>query len=352
VTIPNDPNFLASIGLTYGGAILHIDSIGGGINRTDSVFTLYLREDSSTGKPQTSWTPYLSVATIIGSDTIAAYRTTDGAGPVIWKVTKTIVNTEDRTKDRVTVVFSEKVFNKNDLSFNLADQPQFVFTVWKRNSLGGFDSVPGVLDTITHFAFILNDSTVQFDMLNGNDLTSNDYLSISTQKQVKDRAHLNYPEDNNRKVPVYIQPVPPDRIVTVPNPSGPTFVRQNASEFYFAHNPSARDWVKTDRKGTVLTFQIAPPADSTQTVRGYIKIYDVIGNLVNEASTDNVISSLNVDKSNSRSSYTYDIYWNGSNAKGSKVAAGIYGTYAYITYETPGKSKQTSRLIGTIGITQ
>ena len=35
-----------------------------------------------------------------------------------------------------------------------------------------------------------------------------------------------------------------------------------------------------------------------------------------------------------------------------KVAAGIYATIAYITYESPGKSKQTSRLRGTIGITQ
>jgi hypothetical protein len=87
-------------------------------------------------------------------------------------------------------------------------------------------------------------------------------------------------------------------------------------------------------------------------VKGYIKIYDVVGNLVNQASTDDVVRSLNVDKSNSKSSYTYDIYWNGSNAKGTKVAAGIYGTYAYITYETPGKPKLTSRLLGTIGITQ
>jgi fibro-slime domain-containing protein len=352
VTIPNDPNFLASIGLTFSGVIFNIDSIGGGVGRTDSVFTLYLREDSSTGKPQTSWTPYLSVAGIVGADTISAFRTTDGAGPVIWKVTKTIVNTEDRTKDRVTVVFSEKIFDKDGLSFKVSNLPELVFTVWKRNSQGGYDSVPGVLDSIMHFATVLNDSTVQFDMLNGKDLTSNEYLSISTARQVTDQAHKNYPDDNNRKVAVYIQPVPPDRIVPVPNPSGPTFVRQNASEFHFANNPDARNWVKADRAGTVLTFQIAPPADSTQKVKGYIKIYDVIGNLVNEAHTEDVISSLNVDKSNSKSSYTYDIYWNGSNAKGSKVAAGIYGTYAYITYETPGKPNQTSRLLGTIGITQ
>jgi hypothetical protein len=352
VTLPNDANFPATIGLTYGSVAFMVDSIGGGVGRTDSVFTLYLREDTTTGKPQTAWTPYLSMAGLIGADDISALRTKDGAGPVIWTVTKTIVKTDDRTQDRVTVVFSEKIFDKDGGSFKVINQPELVFTVWKRNAQGGFDLVPGMLDSIMHFAAVLNDSTLQFDMLNGNDLTSNNYLSISTARQVTDQAQKNYPCDDNRKVPVYIQPIPPDRIVPVPNPSGPTFVRQGASEFYFAHNPSARDWVRTDRAGTVLTFQIAPPTDPNEKVSGYIKIYDVIGNKVNEAGTDDVISSLNIDRNNRSSSYTYDIYWNGSNAHGTKVAAGIYGTVAFITYESPTKGSMTSKLRGTIGITQ
>ncbi|HUI91243.1 MAG TPA: fibro-slime domain-containing protein, partial [Chitinivibrionales bacterium] len=205
VTLPSDSNFVATIGLSYGSVVFKVDSIGGGVGRTDSVFTLYLREDSSTGKPQTAWTPSLSIAGIVGADTIEGFRTTDGAGPVIWKVTKTIGNTEDRTQDRVTVTFSEKIFDKDGASFKLSNIPGLVFTVWKRNSSGGYDSVPGVLDSILHFATLLNDSTLQFDMLNGKDLTSNEYLSISIDSQVTDQAHKNYPDDNNRKVPVYIQ---------------------------------------------------------------------------------------------------------------------------------------------------
>ncbi|HUI91244.1 MAG TPA: hypothetical protein VLX68_03255, partial [Chitinivibrionales bacterium] len=188
----------------------------------------------------------------------------------------------------------------------------------------------------------------------GKDLTSNEYLSISIDSQVTDQAHKNYPDDNNRKVPVYIQPVPPDKIVPVPNPSKPTFVHSGQGygpgQLVFKNEPNARDWVRREGAGTVLTFQITPPSDSTQTVHGSIKIFDVVGNLVNEASTDDVISSLNVDRSNLKSQYTYDIYWNGSNEKGTKVAAGIYGTIAYVTYETPGKPNQTSRLLGTVGI--
>jgi fibro-slime domain-containing protein len=351
VTLPTDPNFISSIGLSYGNTIFRVDSIGGGIGRTDSVFILYIKEDSSSAKPQTAWTPYLSISGIIGADTIYNFKTTDGAGPVIWKVTKTIIKTDDRTQDRVTIVFSEKIFDKDGGSFKLTNIPDLVFTVWKRNPDGSFDSIPTMLDSILHFAVILNDSTVIFDMLNGKDLTSNNYISISTARQVMDQAHKNFPEENNRKVPVYIQPVPPDKIIAVPNPSGPTFVRQRPAEFKFEHNPNARDWVRTDRAGTVLTFQISPPADSTEKVKGYIKIYDVIGNFVNEASTDDVIRSLNIDKSNMNSSYTYDIYWNGSNAKGTSVAAGIYRTVAFITYES-NKGKRTSKLLGTIGITK
>jgi hypothetical protein len=203
-TLPSDPNFPASIGLAYGSVAFKVDSIGGGLGRADTVFTLYLREDSSTGKPQTSWRPYLSITGVIGAGDIPAFRTIDGAGPVIWKVTKTISNINDRTQDRVTVVFSEKIFDKDGGPFKLVNLPGLVFTVWKRDSIGGFDPVPGVLDSILHFAVVLNDSTVQFDMLNGKDLTPNEYLSISSARQVIDQAHKNYPEGNNRKAPVIV----------------------------------------------------------------------------------------------------------------------------------------------------
>ena len=349
--------------IVVGNITFKVDSIGGLMQAgpsglTGTHFVLYLHEDSLTrpGVPQTSWRPVITINGLPGAEGVADFRTTDGAGPVIWTVTKTIGNTEDRTQDRVTVTFSEKIFDKDGVTFKLTNLPGLVFTVWKRNSSGGFDSVPGVLDSIMRFATLLNDSTLQFDMLNGKDLTSNEYLSISIDSQVTDQAHKNYPDDNNRKVPVYIQPVPPDKIVPVPNPSKPTFVHSGQGygpgQLVFKNEPNARDWVRREGAGTVLTFQINPPSDSTQTVHGSIKIFDVVGNLVNQANTDDVISSLNIDRSNLKSQYTYDIYWNGSNAKGTKVAAGIYGTIAYITYETPGKPNQTSRLLGTIGVTE
>jgi hypothetical protein len=123
-------------------------------------------------------------------------------------------------------------------------------------------------------------------------------------------------------------------------------VRERASEFHFAHNPSARDWVRTDRAGTVLTFQIAPPSDSTQTVKGYIKIYDVIGNLVNQANDPDLIHSL--PPGIGGSVYDVDLYWNGSNEIGMPVAPGVYRVVIYVEYKEA--KYNNSRMVTNVGI--
>jgi hypothetical protein len=207
ITIPADFQ-TSSFTITSGNVIFSVDSIGGVLlgGKTDSIFMLYLREDSTSGSPQTAWTPRISVD-LPNTGSVTAMRTIDGAGPVIWKVLKTINKSNDRTQDRVTVMFSEKIFDNDGGYFKLVNMPGMVFTVWKRNNLGGYDSVPGMLDSIQHFTTLLNDSTVQFDMLNGKDLATNEYLSFSSARQVTDQAHKNYPEDNNRKATVYVMGV-------------------------------------------------------------------------------------------------------------------------------------------------
>jgi len=127
-----------------------------------------------------------------------------------------------------------------------------------------------------HFATVLNDSTVQFDMLNGKDLTSNEYLSISTARQVTDQAHKNYPDDNNRKVAVYIQPVPPDRIVPVPilRPYVCTPERLRIP-FCEQSRRSELGEGRQGRHGAYVSDSAAGRFDPES--EGYIKIYDVIG---------------------------------------------------------------------------
>jgi hypothetical protein len=230
ITIPADfqtSNFV----IASGNVNFSVDSFGGVLpgGKTDSIFILYLREDSMGGL-QTAWTPRISVD-LPNAGTVAALRTIDGAGPVIGKVTKTISIINDRTQDRVTVEFSEKIFDKDGGYFKLVNMPGMVFTVWKRNSLGGYDSVPGMLDSIQHFTTLLNDSTVQFDMLNGKDLATNEYLSISTARQVTDQAHKNYPEDNNRKVPVVISGVNAVERCIVPLKPFICFIKSNRGYF-------------------------------------------------------------------------------------------------------------------------
>jgi hypothetical protein len=116
----------------------------------------------------------------------------------------------------------------------------------------------------------------------------------------------------------------------------------------FSNNPNARDWVRTERAGTVITFQIAPSSNSNETVTGFIKVFDEVGNLVNSASTQDALASVTYDPNDGGGAIDYDIYWNGSNQRGLRVAPGVYRILVYLTYTAPANTKQ--RLSGTVGV--
>jgi hypothetical protein len=155
---------------------------------------------------------------------------------------------------------------------------------------------------------------------------------------------------DNRKVQVQVINALPPKIIAVPNPSGPTFAHTSQGygpgQLVFKNEPNARTWVRTERQGTVLTFQISPPKQG-DLVEGYLKIFDVIGNVVIQANTKNALASVPSNPNNS--AVNYDIYWNGSNEKGTKVAPGVYRTVIYLTYRSATNTEQ-KRLQGTVGI--
>ena len=351
VTLPADPAFLSSIYIVdplHGNTVFAVDSIGGGLGRTDSVFTLYLKEVTG-GKPQTAWTPHITVAGATGANDFVNFPTKDGAGPVIWTVTKTISNPENRKQDVVVVTFSEPITGPGGTPFSWATvKPSDVFTVYKLLPDGTYDTIPMALDSIMSFAELVNDSTLKFTMANGVDITANDYMNIKAiTGQVYD-SKGNAPVSDNRKAPVKVVGALPPRIVAVPNPSGPTFVHQSPGVLNFENNPNARDWVRLEHAGTVITFQITPPT-SGETVDGTIIIYDAVGNRVTSAGPTNALASLKYDPSNLSSAYAYDIYWNGSNEQGLKVAPGVYRAIVYLSYNSPAKSEK-KKLWGTVGI--
>jgi hypothetical protein len=294
----------------------------------DSEFTLVLSENNTT-VPQTGWEPALTVTGAIGITPLNGHTVTDGAGPVIWSVEKTITSQSDRTQDKVTVTFSEPIGTRgNDFDRSMA--PGSIFRVWElKTAESQTDTIENleILSGIESFFRLENKTTVLFYMTNNKDLTSYHYFNLvadSSTKRLTDKGPVraNPPVEDNRKVHVQIESGSSMAVVAVPNPSVPTFRRENAGVFTFKDNLSARSWIRDDRAGMVITFQIVK---TDEVIKGTATIYDVAGNIVNQSSSVDVLSSLRPTATVAGTVYNYDIYWNGSNKKGRTVARGVYG---------------------------
>ena len=358
----------ATITVTYGNGkyVLPVASVQGLTSSTDTVFVVTLVEpvkgDIDYGMPETDWKPSITITGMPGVSSIKGYVATDGAAPVIWSVTKTITSTSDRTQDKVTVTLSEPIGTGGN-AFSLNTWPQNVFLVWKDSvyvdgngvSHDTLVQVKGALDSILAFYKVDNDSTVSFYMTDSNDLTSRNYLSLVSDPNVtkltdKDPPLVNSPVANNQKVQVIVISTPTNKILVVPNPSGPTFTEERPGVLNLRYNPNARDWVRKDGAGTVMTFKVSPA--SGETVTGFLQIYDVVGNLV--MSVDSSKSTAGIIpaswKTGAQSTYDFDIYWNGSNASGMRVASGVYQAVLYLKYASLTGSTRNAKLFGTVGI--
>jgi hypothetical protein len=353
---------------------LPVDSIRGRSSSTDSVFVIYLSEpqkgtdNPAYGQPQTDWTPSITMPKIPGVSPISGYVSTDRAGPVVWTVVKTISpsSPSSRSSDLVVITFSEPI-STNGNGFNVALQPANVLHVWKDSiRVDGTDTlVPAdnLLAGISEFFQLSSDGkTLSFYMANNKDLTSRDRISIvidSTGKSLADKStSANIPGDDNQRVQVAVQAEPPKEIKVVPNPSGPNFThfRNGPGQMHLEYNPNARDWVRVDGSGVVLTFDVTPRLDPTdptklERVTGVLKIYDMIGNQVfsldSSQSKDGIFPPS--WKTSDTSTFHFDMYWNGSNSRGQRVAPGIYRTMLYLKYEHDARPK---RYIGTAGISR
>jgi hypothetical protein len=340
------------------------------VDASGTKYILILAENTTSlpGSPQTAWRPYVSMTGMENPSSVPPTQCRDGAGPVIWSVVKTIVNVSNRKQDVVQVTFSEPIQGPNGAQFTPAtEKPSVVLIDYRKNVDGTWDTInifspgapaPGSTDSlyINSFSSMVNDSTLQFTMSNGKDLNSNDYVNINTSVgQIFDsRARTTGgvgvpPVENNQKVEVRVNSSAPNKIIAVPNPSGPIFTRpgQLPGNFSFVNNPVARDWVRLDHAGTVITFDFSPPQALGDSVDALCKIFDVVGNVVTQS--DTMIKYISAQQKLS-DTVTYNAYWNGSNSRGLRVAPGLYSTAVYLTYYSATKPKQLVKLWGTIGI--
>ena len=310
------PNMTGNFTVTCNGVTFVVDSIVK-IPGTNS-YRVYLQEHD-TGVPQTSWRPYVSVRDIPNVENINNFLSSDGCAPVLWRVVKQVTG-DDRSKDTVYVYLSEKITQPGGAPFNTNNQPIVTLQIWNFDAATRNDTM---LTGIPNYARIINDSVLVFGMSNGNDLTSSNWVNIKIN-QIQDRNGNVTPADN-KKVRVVIEGM----IVTIkayPNPSGPTVARSpEYTNLQFTHNPNARTWVDIDHSGIVITIGNLTPPENGGKVKGWLKIYDAVGNSVNWMKSDDIFATLNGQ------SYM-DIYWNGLNSQGMKVAPGIYRAVVYIDY--------------------
>ncbi len=359
VTLPQGFLF-PGMTIQYNNTIFQIDSISGNHGQKDTIWHLVLKENV-TEVPQTAWTPTISYAGFnpLQLESIINLKTTDGAGPVIWKVTKQINDIEDRKKDLITIEFSEPVVRVIDGSKpTSADAPYKMFYVWELNSEGKYVRVDSVLIGINNI-LSYNGTQLQFFTSNGVDISSRYFFSLTDSipylKDVNGGAG-NTPVLNNRKSMVLIINTKNPPLYSVPNPAVPTFRRTGPGVFNIVHEMNARSWVRTDNGGTVITFPIVLPDGNEKDLirlRCQVKIHDIAGNLVASKEHPNIFTTIPQGAIGNTTVYSIDLYWNGSNSEGMKVAPGIYKVVVTLDYSGDPKilkKYKDSRHVGLIGI--
>jgi hypothetical protein len=355
ITLPPDYYF-KNLQITHNAVNFTIDSILDNNGRTDSIWVIVLKEFETKKTPQTSWTPTLSFDTdtahgFSGANVIAI----DGAGPVVWYVEKKVIDLNDRKKDAVYVHMSEPVLRAVDRnSLRNIDIPSDIFSVWEKGPFQTDKYYPlNIFDNIPYCIDIIKDSLIIFKTTNGKDLTARHFVNINIDKMfITDKTdRSNQPVIDNQKVPVVVRGLPTKKVIPFPNPSVSTFRRVKPGVFNAVHEPQARKWVFADNAGTILTFNLLIPENGIKVSCNTI-IYDAIGNRVIDTYNDDLTSSLPPNVQNNQStSYDVDIYWNGSNAEGMRVAPGVYKVIIYLEYTGQGAEKyERSRMSCFAGI--
>ena len=332
----------------------------------DSVWVLELNENE-TDVPQTNWTPKISLSNLTGYGigNVTDFESTDGAGPVIWRVTKQRSTLSTRNEDEIIIEFSEPVWQSGARNLSTSDTPSVIFYVWQGNDSTGYTRIDSFLINIDGFTFI-SDEVVKFKTTNGVDLTSRHLINIRTSLDqsgsvysfVKDKTGDglgNFPVVNNRKVRVVVVGPVPKRVDPVPNPSKPSAKHVPPGVFHIKHEPQAREWVFHEKSGVIFAIPLVIPDEKETKVRIRIKIYDAVGNMVQSGVQDDILKSLRPsgDK-DSLTLYDADIYWNGYSKKKMPVAPGVYQVVIYREYYGSQVAKEygDARMIAKVGISR
>jgi hypothetical protein len=293
-------------------------------------------------------------------------RTTDGAAPVISVARKWFAQ-NDREQDRMEIVFSEGVANQFT---NVT--PDDVFYIWdnvpatptaKRQRLAKAASgstcdnrgiVDGILNTIPGNKAVRavggsgsTTNTVEFFLGSGSDkldLNTRHFINIRTYGAANPASHVKDGSENvqnvhcNRLVPITFANEPPQVARAIPNPSSPDPNKPNARPGVLNafHDKDAAQWVRDGKGGSIVRVPVYIPGPGEGTVRCQVKVYDLVGNLVHAARSNNLVGDSNDPnmKNMEQNFMDIDLYWNGYNSKKMKVAPGTYRVIVQFDYSS------------------
>ena len=308
----------------------------------DSIYSIYVKE-IITQDAQTDWKP------LISSGDQKDFKANDSAAPVVWKVEKYNDAGNDRKKDILIITLSEPIKRADNNKFTTTNQPDLTFNVWKKDvqDTSKYVLLDTLLRGIDGFLEDVIDKTFKIKMINGNDVTDQNFINIKDQNRTLKDNNSNFPNEKNikQRVIVYSKPVPP---VVIPNPTSPSFEHIAPGVLNLSDDRDARKHARNG-KGAAINI-ILPNAEPGETVKAYIKIYDIAGNIVTTSHNNDFLKAVASINYVVGSVHNIDIYWNGSNIKGMKVAPGIYKTVLYFTYSK--QSTRNLRYVVNIGITK
>ena len=306
----------------------------------DSIYSIYLKE-LITQDAQTDWKP------LISSGGQKDFKANDSAAPVVWKVEKYNDAGNDRKKDMLIITLSETIKRADNNKFTTTNQPDLTFNVWNKDvqDTSKYVLLDTLLKGIDGFFEDISDKTFKIKMTNGSDVTDKNFVNIKDQNRTLKDNNSNFPNEKNikQRVIVYSKPVPP---VVIPNPTSPNFEHIAPGVLILSDDRAARYYARNG-KGAAINI-ILPNAEPGETVKAYIKIYDIAGNIVTTSHNNDFLKAVASKNYVVGSVHSIDIYWNGSNVKGMKVAPGIYKTVLYFTYSQ--QSTRNLRYVVNIGI--
>ncbi len=333
------------------------DTLIGLEQRDSSTYRLTFREelkvdsrgvastDPKVTPSQTYWRPTFSIqdAPSISTETVT---TSDGAGPVIWRIVRNVET------DIVKILLSERVKNVNgaDVQVNIA--PASVFNVYRRNADGSFTPLTAILDGISSF-YSVSDSILSFTLSNNQDLSQIHWMNLDAAPPAVRDIPGNAPHPDNIKRMVELEGVVYDLRIA-PNPTRADFSHVGAGDLFLTSKQEHVDWAR-GMDGVLIRATFTPPSDNTP-VGVTIKIYDLVGNLVNWVHVDDIVTYLTATAStmqqsgDSASVLILDHYWNGSNRQRMKVAPGLYRIVYSIDYNSPLPEYQDMKLVKLVGI--